>query len=141
MYKLKHERTADCVVAGYRLYRDATDAVGSLLLGLYDDEGLLNSVGAIGAFPMARRRELFDELQPLVTGFDAHPWAWAEPEEKTPDNRDQSFPRTPPPRHTPDGTRRRTCRSSRCARARGGGPLRAHGGCAVPAPRAVQPLA
>ena len=95
MFKLKHERTADCVVAGYRLYRDQSDAVGSLLLGLYDDEGRLNSVGAIGAFPMARRLELFQELQGLVTGFEGHPWAQAEPEEKTPDNRDQSFPRTP----------------------------------------------
>ncbi|SHI43757.1 DNA ligase D [Tessaracoccus bendigoensis DSM 12906] len=95
MYKLKHERTADCVVAGYRLYRDEPDAVGSLLLGLYSEDGQLNSVGAIGAFPMARRRELFEELQPLVTGFEGHPWAWSEPDEKLPDNRDQSVPRTP----------------------------------------------
>lgn len=95
MYKLKHERTADCVVAGYRLYKDETDAIGSLLLGLYTEDGSLNSVGVIGAFPMARRRELFEELQPLVTDFDGHPWAWAKPEETLPDNRDQSIPRTP----------------------------------------------
>lgn len=95
MYKIKHERTADCVVAGYRLYRDEDDAIGSLLLGLYNDEGQLNSVGVIGAFPMERRRELFEELQPLVTTFDGHPWAWAAPTEQLPDNRDQSFPRTP----------------------------------------------
>lgn len=95
MYKLKHERTADCVVAGYRLYKDEKDAIGSLLLGLYTHDGQLNSVGVIGALPMARRRELFEELQPLVTGFEGHPWAWAAPEETTPDNRDQSFPRTP----------------------------------------------
>ena len=95
MWKIKHERTADCVVAGYRLYRDDPDAIGSLLLGLYTDEGTLNSVGVIGAFPMGRRRELFAELQPLVTTFDGHPWAWAEPEQLAPDNRDQSFPRTP----------------------------------------------
>ncbi|MFT3876859.1 MAG: ATP-dependent DNA ligase [Propioniciclava sp.] len=95
MYKIKHERTADCVVAGYRLYRGETDAIGSLLLGLFTDEGVLNSVGVIGAFPMARRRELFTELQPLVTDFEGHPWAWAQPEEVAPDNRDQSIPRTP----------------------------------------------
>ncbi|WP_115789143.1 ATP-dependent DNA ligase [Arthrobacter silvisoli] len=95
MSKLKHERTADCVLAGYRLYKDEPDAVGSLLLGLYDAQGRLNSVGVIGAFPMARRKELFDELQPLVTTFDGHPWAWAQPAEVLPDNRDQSAPRTP----------------------------------------------
>ena len=83
MYKLKHERTADCVVAGYRLYRDETDAIGSLLLGLHDDQGLLHAVGVIGAFPMARRRELFDELQPLVTDLDEHPWGPGE-EQRTP---------------------------------------------------------
>ncbi len=102
MYKIKHERTADCVVAGYRLYRDETYAIGSLLLGLYTDEGNLNSVGVIGAFPMERRRELFEELQPLVTTFEDHPWSWAAPAggaaqgpEESWDNRDQSFPRTP----------------------------------------------
>lgn len=95
MYKLKHERTADCVVAGYRLYKNETDAIGSLLLGLYTDEGRLNSVGVIGAFPMARRKELFEQLQPWVASFEGHPWSWAEPEETTPDNRDQSLPRTP----------------------------------------------
>ena len=95
MYKIKHERTADCVVAGYRLYRGESDAIGSLLLGLYTDDGVLNSVGVIGAFTLENRRTLFEELQPLVTGFEGHPWAWAEPEEVTPDNRDQSVPRTP----------------------------------------------
>ena len=96
MYKIKHERTADCVVAGYRLYRDEPDAIGSLLLGLYTEEGNLNSVGVIGAFPMARRKELFEELQPLVTDFAGHPWSWAAPAaDDLPDNRDQSFPRTP----------------------------------------------
>ncbi|MFV0375502.1 ATP-dependent DNA ligase [Microbacterium sp.] len=95
MWKIKHERTADCVVAGYRTYRNETDAIGSLLLGLFTDDGTLNSVGVIGAFPMGRRRELFAELQPLVTDFTDHPWAWAAPDEQLPDNRDQSFPRTP----------------------------------------------
>ncbi|HEX8973096.1 ATP-dependent DNA ligase [Oryzihumus sp.] len=83
MFKVKHERTADCVVAGYRPHKSGPDAIGSLLLGLYDADGDLASVGVIGAFPMARRRELFEELQPLVTGFDGHPWAWGRQEEGT----------------------------------------------------------
>jgi ATP-dependent DNA ligase len=77
MFKIKHERTADCVVAGYRVHKSGPDAIGSLLLGLYDDAGTLASVGVIGAFPMARRRELFQEMQPLVTEFEGHPWNWA----------------------------------------------------------------
>ncbi len=78
MFKIKHERTADCVVAGYRVHKSGDDAIGSLLLGLYDDNSRLVSIGVIGAFPMARRKELFTELQPLVTSFDGHPWNWAE---------------------------------------------------------------
>ena len=81
MLKIKHERTADCVVAGYRTHKSGPDAIGSLLLGIHDPEGTLVSVGVIGAFPMARRHELFEELQPLVTDFDDHPWAWAKQEE------------------------------------------------------------
>jgi ATP-dependent DNA ligase len=74
--KVKHTRTADCVVAGYRLHKRGTDLVGSLLLGLYADDGELAMAGVIGAFAMARRRELFAELQPLVTSFEGHPWDW-----------------------------------------------------------------
>jgi ATP-dependent DNA ligase len=74
--KVKHTRTADCVVAGYRLHKRGTDLVGSLLLGLFTDAGELAMAGVIGAFPMERRRELFAELQPLVTGFEGHPWDW-----------------------------------------------------------------
>ena len=81
MFKIKHERTADCVVAGYRPHKSSPDAVGSLLLGLYTDAGDLASVGVVGAFPMARRRELFTELQPLVTTFEGHPWRWGGSEE------------------------------------------------------------
>ena len=81
MFKVKHERTADCVVAGYRPHKSGPDAVGSLLLGLYTEAGDLASVGVVGAFPMARRRELFTELQPLVTTFDGHPWRWGGGEE------------------------------------------------------------
>lgn len=76
MFKIKHVRTADCVVAGYRTYKTDAQAVGSLLLGLYDDGGELVSVGVVGAFSMQRRRALFDELQPLVTTFEDHPWNW-----------------------------------------------------------------
>jgi ATP-dependent DNA ligase len=92
MFKVKHERTADCVVAGYRVHKSGPDRIGSLLLGLYTDEGELASVGVIGAFPMARRAELFHELQPLVTTFDDHPWAWARQEEgvRTPRNAEGS---------------------------------------------------
>lgn len=83
MFKLKHERTADCVVAGYRVHKNGPDAIGSLLLGLYDADGQLASIGVIGAFPMARRKELFEELQPLVAEWDEHPWNWAAPSEDT----------------------------------------------------------
>ena len=86
MFKIKHERTADCVVAGYRVHKSGADAIGSLLLGLYQDDGQLASVGVIGAFPMAERRRLFTEMQPLVTSFEGHPWNWAAHEagERTP---------------------------------------------------------
>ena len=88
MTKIKHVRTADCVLAGYRVHKSAGDAIGSLLLGLYIDDAAPRSqwgdhttglapVGVIGAFPMARRRELFAELQPLVIDFAEHPWSWA----------------------------------------------------------------
>jgi ATP-dependent DNA ligase len=92
MFKIKHERTADCVVAGYRIHKSGGDAIGSLLLGLYQDDGQLASVGVIGAFPMAERRRLFTELQPLVTGFDDHPWSWAAHEagERTPRKNEMS---------------------------------------------------
>ncbi|CAN5701491.1 ATP-dependent DNA ligase [soil metagenome] len=92
MFKVKHERTADCVVAGYRAHKSGRDRIGSLLLGLYDDHGELANVGVIGAFTMARRKELFEEVQPLVTDFDEHPWAWAKQEQgtRTPRNSEAS---------------------------------------------------
>ena len=83
MAKIKHERTADCVVAGYRTHKTGDDLIGSLLLGIHDADGQLLSVGVIGAFPMARRKELFEELQPLVTDFERHPWSWAAQVEGT----------------------------------------------------------
>jgi ATP-dependent DNA ligase len=78
MFKIKHVRTADCVVAGYRLHKSGPDRIGSLLLGLYTADGSLASVGVIGAFPMADRKSLLVEMQPLVTTFDEHPWNWAK---------------------------------------------------------------
>lgn len=92
MFKLKPERTADCVVAGYRPHKSGPDRIGSLLLGLYNDDGTLIFVGVIGAFTMERRKELFTELQPWVTGFDDHPWDWARQLEgnRTPRNAEGS---------------------------------------------------
>ena len=83
MLKIKHERTADCVVAGFRWHKKSTPEeplLGSLLLGLFNDEGTLQHVGVVASFPMARRAELVEELAPwrknAVTG---HPWQdWAE---------------------------------------------------------------
>jgi ATP-dependent DNA ligase len=79
MFKVKHERTADCVVAGFRMHKDG-EGVGSLLLGLFDDEGTLHHVGVASSFTAARRKELLDELAPLRKDALAdHPWRdWAE---------------------------------------------------------------
>ena len=79
MLKIKHARTADCVVAGFRWYRDTRDAVGSLLLGLYNDAGVLQHVGVTSSFTMAMRRQLADELDPLrKNALENHPWRdWA----------------------------------------------------------------
>lgn len=92
MFKVKPERTADCVVAGYRVHKSGPDRIGSLLLGLYNDEGTLASVGVIGAFPLEKRIELFAEMQELVTTFDDHPWDWARQLEgnRTPRNAEGS---------------------------------------------------
>jgi ATP-dependent DNA ligase len=84
MFKIKHTRTADCVLAGFRWHKTSTAAeplVGSLLLGLYDD-GKLQHVGVVGAFPMRRRAELVAELEPLLLrDDDTHPWQeWANAE-------------------------------------------------------------
>ncbi|MFF3323786.1 ATP-dependent DNA ligase [Streptomyces sp. NPDC002889] len=79
MFKVKHERTADVVVAGYRLHKSGP-VVGSLLLGLYDRSGALQHVGVCAAFSMKRREELVEELEPLrMDTPEGHPWAaWAE---------------------------------------------------------------
>jgi ATP-dependent DNA ligase len=81
MIKVKHARTADCVVAGFRWHKDGKDQrVGSLLLGLYDKHGRLHHVGVTSSFTMARRKELALELAPLRNDAMAqHPWReWAE---------------------------------------------------------------
>ncbi len=73
MWKIKHERTADCVVAGYRDHKQG--GVGSLVLGLYDEAGGLRHVGVCSGFSTKRRQELVDELAPLLLGEDdPHPW-------------------------------------------------------------------
>jgi ATP-dependent DNA ligase len=82
MFKIKHVRTADCVLAGFRWHRTSTEAqplVGSLLLGLFNDEHKLQHVGVVGAFTAKRRAELVDELEPLLLGEgEDHPWQeWA----------------------------------------------------------------
>jgi len=79
MFKVKHERTADVVVAGYRFHKSGP-VVGSLLLGLHDDRGVLQHVGVSAAFSMKQRAELVAELEPLrMAEVQGHPWAaWAE---------------------------------------------------------------
>ncbi|TLF77808.1 ATP-dependent DNA ligase [Nocardia cyriacigeorgica] len=79
MLKVKHERTADCVVAGFRWHKDG-EGVGSLLLGLYDDEGNLHHVGVASSFTAARRKQLVGELEPWrENALDNHPWRnWAD---------------------------------------------------------------
>lgn len=80
MFKIKHARTADCVVAGFRWYKETQDAVGSLLLGLHNDAGVLQHVGVTSSFTMAMRRQLAEELAPLRENAMAdHPWRdWAQ---------------------------------------------------------------
>jgi len=81
MIKIKHVRTADCVVAGFRWHKAGKgELVGSLLLGLYDDGGRLHHVGVTSSFTMARRKELAAELAPLrERAMEEHPWReWAE---------------------------------------------------------------
>lgn len=81
MLKIKHERTADVVLAGYREHKTSTPErplVGSLLLGLHTEDGLQH-VGVSASFTAKRRAELYDELQPLVVPLAEHPWGrWAE---------------------------------------------------------------
>src|SRR6266513_4099439 len=80
MFKIKHVRSADCVVAGFRWHKSGKGALGSLLLGLYDDEDTLQHVGVTSAFTMAMRKQLVKEFAPLrKNALQNHPWrAWAD---------------------------------------------------------------
>ena len=81
MFKVKHERDCDCVVAGFRWYRKgAQPAIGSLLLGLFDDQGALQHVGVCGSFPMQKRIELVEYLEPFrKNALKNHPWShWTD---------------------------------------------------------------
>jgi ATP-dependent DNA ligase len=82
MIKVKHVRAAECAVAGFRWHKTGTDAVGSLLLGLYDDGGVLQHVGVTSSFTMVMRKQLVKELAPLrKNALAKHPWrAWAQAE-------------------------------------------------------------
>src|SRR6059036_3066320 len=85
MIKVKHARTADCVVAGFRWHKQGPGTmVGSLLLGLYDDGGTLHHVGVTAAFTNAVRKQLVTELAPLrKNALEGHPWRdWAEVQEE-----------------------------------------------------------
>ncbi len=85
MVKIKHTRTADCVVAGFRWHKNgAGTMVGSLLLGLYDEEGTLHHVGVAAAFTTTVRKQLVEELAPLrEKALEAHPWrGWAEAQDE-----------------------------------------------------------
>lgn len=85
MIKVKHSRTADCVVAGFRWHKKGPDTmVGSLLLGLYDDEGMLHNVGVTASFTNAKRQQLVEELAPLrENALENHPWrGWAEAQDE-----------------------------------------------------------
>lgn len=79
MIKVKHVRTADCVVAGFRWHKNGEGAVGSLLLGLYDAQNVLQHVGVASSFTMTMRRQLAKELAPLrKKAMNDHPWRdWA----------------------------------------------------------------
>jgi ATP-dependent DNA ligase len=80
LVKVKHTRTADCVVAGFRWHKSGTDVVGSLLLGLYDNRGVLQQVGVTSSFTMATRKQLAKELAPLSeNAIQNQPWReWAQ---------------------------------------------------------------
>ncbi len=85
MIKVKHSRTADCVVAGFRWHKNgAGTMIGSLLLGLYDEKGTLHHVGVTSAFTNAVRKQLVEELAPLrVNALKKHPWRdWAEAQQE-----------------------------------------------------------
>ena len=155
MLKIKHERTADVVVAGYREHKTSTPErplLGSLLLGLYDD-GKLQHIGVSASFTEARRAELIEQLQPLVCDIAEHPWGeWAGVGERRRRRRARNERATEPPighRESRPGAghaepvERGQGPVVHAAAARPGdrGRLRPHGGPSVPAHRSVPALA
>ena len=135
MIKVKHQRTADCVVAGFRWHKKGPGTmVGSLLLGLYDDDGTLHHVGVAAAFTNAVRKQLVAELAPLrENALDGHPWRdWAEAQ----DGGEREGPAAAR-RDQPVESRQGPELGAAAARARLRGRLRPHAGDALPARRAV----
>ena len=118
MFKIKHARTADCVVSGFRWHKKAPDIIGSLLLGLFDDQGRLHHVGVTSSFTMEKRKQLVEELAPLrKDAMASHPWReWVE---AWPSRRrfGQGWPGSASGcrADTADGAPARTCRGSRSA--------------------------
>jgi ATP-dependent DNA ligase len=112
MLKVKHTRSADVVVAGYRLHKSSTPdepKLGSLLLGLYDADGHLQHVGVSAAFSAARRAAMVAELEPLrldPADLAGHPWGGELAEGLAEDRR---------PARRADGTRARICPGCRCS--------------------------
>ena len=113
MLKIKHQRTADCVVAGFRWHKNGPGThVGSLLLGLYDDEGTLHHVGITSSFSWDRRAELVEELAPLrENASEGHPWGELGRVGRGAARPPASGSRAP----RRAGTAARTCRGSRSA--------------------------
>lgn len=84
MVKVKHQRSADCAVAGFRWHKDG-EGVGSLLLGLYDRRGVLHHVGVAAGLPERLRRALLDDVEPYRVGLAGHPWAgWSGADPQAP---------------------------------------------------------
>ncbi|MDD9348293.1 ATP-dependent DNA ligase [Mumia sp.] len=138
MLKVKHERTADAVIAGYRLHKTSTPEkplLGSMLLGLYNDEGVLQHVGVCAAFTASRRAELAAELDRLAVPVSEHPWGrWAEAE--APRGRGPAAGSAEPVERRQGPVLR-----AHQPRARRRGGVRAHGRDAVPAHRPLQAVA
>ena len=111
MLKVKHERTCDCVVAGYRMHKDG-NGVGSLLLGLYDDEQVLHHVGVASGMAAPLRKQLLEDVQPLrKNALEGHPWRdWADAM-----NEAAASGQRMPGGSEPLERDQRTCRGSRCA--------------------------
>ena len=135
MIKVKHARTADCVVAGFRWHKAGQgELVGSLLLGLYDDKQRLHHVGVTSSFTMAMRRQLAAELAPLrERALEDHPWReWAEVE-----RRDDAHAGRPEPLERRQGP----VVGAAADRARLRGEVRPHAGPAIPSRGGLPALA